>query len=96
MPTKSNVRRAVNSARACPSHGATESIRLPHTLPHMMKEQDVCALLGIAQGTLRNWRVSGCGPRFCKLTGSAVRYPRQLLEDWLNACSRRSTSEGAR
>lgn len=90
------MRHAVASARAQAPIDATDGIRLPHTLPAMMKEREVCAYLSLAPGTLRNWRISGCGPQFCKLSGSVVRYPTQFLEDWLNACRRRSTSEAAR
>jgi len=95
MSMKTSTRGTASRTGACPSHETAESIRLPHTLPPMMKEQEVCELLGIAAGTLRNWRVSGRGPRFCKLTGSVVRYPAQFLEEWLNARSRHSTSEAA-
>lgn len=95
MPMKPSTHGTAPRTGACPPHGTAASIRLPHTLPPMMKEKEVCDLLGIAAGTLRNWRVSGRGPRFCKLTGSVVRYPTQFLEEWLNARSRHSTSEAA-
>lgn len=96
MNFTSPTRHAVANARAKAPVDDNAAIRLPHTLPAMMKEREVCDFLSIAPGTLRNWRISGYGPQFCKLSGSVVRYPTQFLEDWLNASSRRSTSEVAR
>lgn len=48
--------------------------------------------LGITPETLRNWRWRGDGPPFLKL-GRAVRYRLSELSDWLDDCTRTSTSD---
>ena len=48
------------------------------------------AMLGIAVGTLENWRCRGVGPRFFKL-GKCVRYSRLELERFLADSERGST-----
>ncbi len=43
----------------------------PETLKQefgLISEADVCILLGITIGTLRNWRMKGRGPRYVKAT----------------------------
>ena len=45
------------------------------------------AWLGLAKGTLQNWRYAGKGPRFVKL-GGTVRYRASDLEDWLDENTR--------
>jgi excisionase family DNA binding protein len=42
--------------------------------------------------TLERFRITGDGPRFCKL-GGAVRYRRDDLDAWLKARTIRSTSD---
>ena len=42
--------------------------------------------------TLERFRISGYGPRYCKL-GGAVRYRQADLDDWLESRLVRSTSE---
>lgn len=51
-------------------------------------------LVGLAVSTLEKLRVSGGGPRFCKL-GRAVRYRTCDLEDFLADRVRSNTSEQA-
>lgn len=48
--------------------------------------------LGIAVGTLRNWRTQGGGPPFVRVRG-AVRYRPADIEAWLAERVVRSTSE---
>lgn len=38
--------------------------------------------LGLAPGTLQNWRSSGIGPTFLRINGSRVRYPLASLEEF--------------
>lgn len=42
----------------------------------LIDEREAAALLGLAVGTLRNWRALRQGPRFRKIGTRAVRYRR--------------------
>jgi hypothetical protein len=53
---------------------------------------EAAAELGIASGTLDNWRVKGCGPAFVKLGGS-IKYRDEDLQAFVASCVRRSTSD---
>ena len=48
-----------------------------------LSEKEVAELLNLKVATLRAWRLRGSGPPYRKL-GSAVRYPLDELQDWLN------------
>lgn len=48
----------------------------------------------LGKPTLERFRISGDGPRYCKL-GGAVRYRRADLDAWLESRLVQSTSEGA-
>lgn len=48
----------------------------------------------LGKSTLERFRITGEGPRYCKL-GGAVRYRRAELDAWLESRLTRSTSEGA-
>lgn len=56
------------------------------------RERAAAALVGLAPGTLRNKRVTGDGPPYCK-AGRSVVYREADLIAWLNARVRHSTSE---
>lgn len=51
---------------------------------HVMTEAEAAAYLGFAPNTLRQWRAEGVGPRYSKPAGSAVRYSRKALDEWLD------------
>lgn len=53
---------------------------------------EAASYVRLSKPTLERLRVSGDGPRFCKL-GSAVRYRRIDLEAWLESRVVHSTSE---
>lgn len=88
----SQIRQAKVHVHAAEPEGSG-AIRLSGSLPTLLKEKEVSDLLGVASGTLRNWRISGSGPGFCKMAKSMVRYPTRELEIWVNATYRHSTSE---
>lgn len=48
----------------------------------------------LGKPTLERFRISGEGPKYCKL-GGAVRYRRSDLDTWLESRLTRSTSEEA-
>jgi predicted DNA-binding transcriptional regulator AlpA len=45
---------------------------------------ELAALLQISRWTLGNWRKTGKGPPFLKISRGTVRYPWRALVDWLN------------
>lgn len=49
----------------------------------MVKEKDAAERLGVATGTLRNWRWAKIGPRYFKV-GKSVRYCVADLESYIN------------
>ncbi len=59
---------------------------------HLLNEHEAAALLSLAVPTLRRWRWSGNGPRFAKI-GRAVRYDPAELRTYIEAQTRRSTSD---
>lgn len=66
-----------------------ERMALPRVVPEdrlLLTAQEVAALIGLAEGTLANWRSQGgdIGPPFVKL-GGMVRYRRTDLEAWIAA-----------
>jgi predicted DNA-binding transcriptional regulator AlpA len=59
----------------------------------LLTQRDAAALLKISTRSLERWRVSGLGPRFCKVGNSAVRYLEADLEAWIASRVVRSTSQ---
>jgi predicted DNA-binding transcriptional regulator AlpA len=57
----------------------------PNRHINVVDEAGAAALLGIARGTLRNWRSQCRGPRYARL-GRRVVYRRADLDEYLNAC----------
>ena len=39
--------------------------------------------LGVKTSTLRQWRYTGTGPSYSKISARLVRYPQYALEKWL-------------
>ena len=61
-------------------------------MPHLISTPELAAQLGLAEITLRKWRVYGSGPRFVRLGGS-VRYRAEDIDAWLASRIANSTSE---
>jgi hypothetical protein len=65
--------------------------------PELLTNAEAAALLGIRPNTLEGYRVRGIGPAFIKLnphsSRSPIRYNRQVVLDWLAACTMQSTSQ---
>lgn len=61
----------------------------------LIDERALAQRWSISLKTLRNWRVSGCGPAFRKI-GRSVRYSLSDIEQFENQKRRQSTSEGGR
>jgi predicted DNA-binding transcriptional regulator AlpA len=58
----------------------------------LLSTPDVAARLGVAEITLRKWRIEGFGPRFIRC-GSNIRYRVADIEKWLDERTVASTSE---
>jgi predicted DNA-binding transcriptional regulator AlpA len=50
----------------------------------LIPENEAAELLGVATGTLANWRCTGRGPRYVRVGTRTIRYPREALEEFLN------------
>jgi predicted DNA-binding transcriptional regulator AlpA len=57
-----------------------------------LNEIQAAEFLGVSTRTLQAWRVSGRGPRYCKI-GRAVRYQRRELVSFQETHTVSSTSE---
>lgn len=63
--------------------------------PKPMTQEDLSVYLGVAEGTLENWRVRGLGPKFFRLGGSSrspVRYDPKDVEEWVRSQPRLTSS----
>ncbi len=58
----------------------------------ILKTPEAAVYLRLGKPTLERLRVTGEGPRYCKL-GGAVRYRKSDLDAWLESRAIRSTSE---
>jgi predicted DNA-binding transcriptional regulator AlpA len=58
----------------------------------LLDSEEVAEILGIAPGSLQNWRVRGIGPRHVKV-GQFVRYRPEEVEQWLESRSKSSSKE---
>lgn len=56
----------------------------------LLKTPELAALLNVQPNTIEIWRLSGKGPKFCKI-GRAVRYRREDVEAYLLASVRENT-----
>jgi len=54
--------------------------------------EEAARRLGVEASTLANWRWNGSGPSYCKV-GGRIRYRVGDLASWLDAQTRRSTSD---
>lgn len=62
-------------------------------MPRFLKPQEVAAMLAVSVRTLECWRASGDGPEFSKPTPRTVRYREDVVEDFMERGTRRSTSD---
>ncbi|MGN7725218.1 helix-turn-helix transcriptional regulator [Luteimonas sp. 22616] len=51
----------------------------------LLNEKEVATMLGIATGTVRNWRSLRIGPTYVKLGKRAVRYRRVDVESFITS-----------
>lgn len=53
---------------------------------------EVSDRIGVTPETLSNWRYRGFGPRYIRV-GGRIRYRISDIAEWLDACTRTSTSD---
>jgi excisionase family DNA binding protein len=61
----------------------------------LLTNEETAATLGVKKTTLEVWRTQGRGPVFRKI-GRLVRYSEADIHAWLEAQTRRSTSDAQR
>ena len=59
----------------------------------LLTTHEAATYLRLARPTLERFRLTGGGPAFCKMGGKAVRYRQEDLDNWLESCVRKSTSD---
>lgn len=84
-------------AEASASHGAAASSGvdadgLDGRERPLMSSEELAAVLGVHERTLRRWRENGDGPKF-HMVGRWVRYARENVEKWLASRERLSSSD---
>jgi excisionase family DNA binding protein len=63
-------------------------------MTNILTTKEAANYLRLGKPTLEHFRVSGAGPKFCKL-GGAVRYRKSDLDEWLASRVFASTSEAS-
>jgi len=63
-----------------------------HTAGHLLTEVETARILSLKVATLRRWRWEGKEPEFLKI-GNAVRYDPAVLDQYISASRRSSTSD---
>ena len=58
----------------------------------LLTTAEAAARVGLSPRTLERLRVTGGGPKYRKI-GRWVRYTEQDLDEWLESCTRTSTSD---
>ncbi len=60
---------------------------------HLLSPKEAAAYLGATEKALENWRGTGDGPAFIRLSPRYVRYAQEDLDAHIAASRRRSTAE---
>jgi predicted DNA-binding transcriptional regulator AlpA len=64
-----------------------------HGLERLLSTKELVSSLGIRNQTARLWRLQGRGPRYLKLSSTAVRYRLSDVQAWLAERTFASTTE---
>lgn len=59
--------------------------RKNHIERKYLKTEEAAALIGVATGTLHNWRSRSKGPRWIKIEGTSVRYDIDDIYDYMES-----------
>jgi hypothetical protein len=82
--------------RICDNKGAPNAdiaVSERDYLEQLICEHTAASFIGFSVKTLRNWRVSGGGPKFVKPSRRAIRYRRRELIAWADSLLINNTSE---
>ena len=85
-------------AEASASHGAAASSGVDADAlargkpPPLMNSEELAAVLGVHERTVRRWRETGDGPKF-HMVGRSVRYAWKKVDEWLASHERLSSSD---
>ena len=71
----------------------TQDITERDYLDRLITETEAAEFLNFSISTLRNWRVSGHGPEFIKISQRTVRYRRRELNAWSDKLKKSNTSK---
>ena len=71
---------------------AQEETTNPAPAHRRLRTRAAAEYIGVSKSSLEKWRVSGRGPRYCKI-GRVVVYPTNHLDQWLDGNLRKSTSD---
>lgn len=66
---------------------------LPTNPEALLYDSEMAQLCAISSRTPAKWRLQGYGPPFIRLGRRCVRYRLRDVLDWIESCSRRSTSD---
>ena len=59
--------------------------------PRLLKTREEADYLKVNKGTLENWRYTGKGPPWVRLTLKTIRYPSDGLNEWLATAEAQAT-----
>ena len=59
----------------------------------LIDESEAAEFLGLARGTLANYRQAGTGPQFIRISARCIKYTRRLCKAWYDERVRSSTSD---
>jgi predicted DNA-binding transcriptional regulator AlpA len=65
-----------------------------YSLKKVLRPPEAAAYTGLSESTLAKRRLKGLPPQYLSLGGRAIGYDLGILDQWLESCRRRSTSEG--
>lgn len=75
-----------------PLMSATATTDRPSTTPALLDQHQVAHILGVSPRTLEDWRVTGHGPDFVKLSYRTVRYELAAIEAFIKGARRGATA----
>ena len=61
----------------------------------LIDERAAAAYLNLKMRTLQNWRQTGAGPEFIRISSRCIRYTRARLKSFADERARKSTSQAA-
>lgn len=60
-------------------------------MENLLNEHEAAEFLGVKVTGLRDWRINGNGPPYCKMSARVVRYRPEDLRQWIEQRMRTKT-----